>query len=95
MGKFSLPKEDEQKVDTSALREFAVGAKEHRTHKGPPPWAQFDPGDKPKHNVSVRLNDYHLAILRWLADEADVSQQKLLKKMVQPVLDEEAEKYVG
>jgi hypothetical protein len=95
MSKFSLPKDDDAKIDPNALREFAAGAKEHRTHKGPPPWDQFDPKDKPKHNVSVRLNDYHLAILRWAAEEADMSQQKILKKVVVPALDEQAENYVG
>lgn len=95
MSKFSLPKDDQAKVDPTVLREFAAGAKDHLTHQGPPPWAQFDPKDKPKHNVSIRLNDYQLAILRWAAAEADVSQQKILKRAILPALDELAEKYVG
>lgn len=95
MSKFSLPKDDDKKVDPNVLREFAAGAKDHRTHKGPPPWEQFDPEEKPKHNVSVRLNDYHLAMLRWAAEEADVSQQKILKRILVPAIEEESEKYIG
>lgn len=95
MSKFSLPKDDENKVSPADLRQFAAGAKDHRVHKGPPPWDQFDPNDVPRHNVSVRLNDYHLAMLRWLAEDADVSQQKILKKVLVPAIEEQAENYIG
>ena len=38
MNKFSLPKDDESKVDKDALRQFASGAKEHRTSQEPLSW---------------------------------------------------------
>jgi hypothetical protein len=40
----------------------------------------------PRHNVSVRLNDYQLEILRYLAQQADVSQQKVLNRILIPAL---------
>jgi hypothetical protein len=31
------------------------------------PWEEHDPKAPPRHNVSVRLNDYHLAMLQYVA----------------------------
>ena len=91
MSKFSLPKDDEPKVDQEALRQFASGAKDHRTKQEPPSWEKYDPEDVPRHNVSVRLNDYHLEMLRYLAQQADTSQQKILKKILLPVIEQQVE----
>ena len=87
MSKFSLPKDDEPKVDPDALRAFAAGAKEHRAEE-PMPWEPHDPDAVPRHNVSVRLNDYQLEQLRWLAKREDTSQQKILKKILIPAIEE-------
>lgn len=87
MSKFSLPTDDEPKVDHDALRAFAAGAKEHRADE-PLPWEPHDPEAVPRHNVSVRLNDYQLEQLRWLAKRQDVSQQKILKRIVIPAFEE-------
>jgi hypothetical protein len=95
MSRFSLPTDEETKVDTDALREFAAGAKEHRTKQEPPPWEQFDPEEIPKYNVSVRLNDYHMAMLRYLASEEDRSQQKILRGILVPAIEEKAEELRG
>jgi hypothetical protein len=91
MGKFSLPKDDDKKVDQADLRQFAAGAKEHRTDQGPPPWEKLDPEDAPRHNVSVRLNDYQLEMLRYLAKQADISQQKILNRILIPAIEAAAE----
>ena len=91
MSRFSLPKDEEVGVDTDALRKFASGAKEHRTKQVPPPWEQHDPTELPKYNVSVRLNDYHLEMLRYLAQFEDRSQQKILRDILLPAIEEKAE----
>jgi hypothetical protein len=84
---FKLPAPQEQpKVDPDALRQFAAGAKDHRTDQEPPPWEAHDPKALPRHNVSVRLNDYQLEVLRYLAQQADVSQQKVLNRILIPAL---------
>ncbi len=88
---FSLPKDEEPQVDPGALQEFAAGAKGYRTKQEPPPWEKFDPEEPPKYNVSVRLNDYHMAILRHFAHMEDRSQQKILRSILVPALDEKAD----
>jgi hypothetical protein len=89
MNRFSLPKDEEPQVDSDQLREFAAGAKEHRTQQEPPPWEKYDPEELPKYNVSVRLNDYHMAILRHVAKLEDRSQQKILRGILVPALEEQ------
>jgi len=59
------------------------------------PWEQYDPDDNPTKNVSIRLNQYELEILRYMATEADISQSKLLRRMVIPVLLDSLEKGQG
>lgn len=95
MSRFSLPKtnpapEDPPQVNPDALREFAAGAKDHRADQGPLPWEKFDPEALPKHNVSVRLNDYQLAMLQYVAKQLDVSQQKILNRILIPAIEQKA-----
>lgn len=93
MSRFRLPNAEPDlppPVDPDAIREFAAGAKEHRTESLPLPWESHDPNAVPKHNVSVRLNDYQLAMLRYLAEHSDVSQQKVLNRILIPALEQKA-----
>lgn len=92
MSGFSLPTE-EQPVDKDALRQFAAGAKTHATDEYP--WLRYDADEKPKHNTSVRLNDYELAILRFLAQRDDTSQQKVLNRILIPAIKAEVEDLMG
>lgn len=90
MSGFSLPKPDRapaSPVDQDALRQFTAGAKTHRTGQDAPPWEQYQADDVPRHNVSVRLNDYQLAQLRFLAQVADTSQQKILNRILIPAIE--------
>lgn len=90
MAKFSLPHPPstvEPAIDPSALAAFASGAKERQIIEGAlPPWEAFDPNDKPRYNVAIRLNDYQLTMLRYLAEARDISQHKLLQKHLMPIL---------
>ena len=97
MSHFSLPKEkgEEPKIDPDALRAFAAGAKEHRTDREPAPWEKHVPDELPRHNVSVRLNDYQLEMLRYLAKRNDVSQQKVLNRILVPAIEEQAKELYG
>jgi hypothetical protein len=93
-GKFSFPdpKRDIKAaltIDTDQLEAFAADAKERKG--GHRPWDKHDPKALPKHNVSVRLNDYHLEMLRYLAEDMDMSQQKILRKHIVPVIEQLAE----
>ncbi|MGV0951924.1 MAG: hypothetical protein ACOYB3_14740 [Azonexus sp.] len=93
MSRFQLPGADKDlppQVNPDTLREFAAGAKDHRTDQLPAPWDAFDPKANPKHNVSVRLNEYQLAMLRYLSERTDVSQQKVLNRILIPALEKQA-----
>ena len=77
----------EPEIDPAALEAFAAGARERQVTDGEwPPWERFDPSDKPRYNVAIRLNDYQLAMLRYLAEVRDTSQHKLLQKHLIPIL---------
>ena len=81
----------EPEIDPAALEAFAAGAKERRVAEGElPPWDRFDPSDKPRYNVAIRLNDYQLAMLRYLAEARDMSQHKLLQRHLIPILKQMA-----
>lgn len=88
--RFSLPKvkEEPPKADPDAVRSFAAAAKHRDQAK---PWEKHDPEAPPRYNVAVRLNDYHLEVLRFLAKHDDVSQQKVLNRILIPVLEERIE----
>jgi hypothetical protein len=100
MSKFSLPARQGGKaqamatpqVDPAALDAFAAGAKEQAPAEGPArPWAGFDPKEPAKYNVSVRLNDHHLEMLRYLAGSQDTSQQRVMRKILIPLIESLAE----
>jgi len=87
--RFSLPKkEDSPRADPDAVRSFAAAAK-HRDQTRP--WEKHDPEALPRYNVAVRVNDYHLEMLRFLAKHDDVSQQKVLNRILVPILEERIE----
>ena len=92
MAKFTLRNPDptsavETEIDPVALEAFAAGAKSRQVAEGElPPWGSFDPKDKPRYNVAIRLNDYQLAMLRYLAEARDTSQHKLLQRHLIPIL---------
>jgi hypothetical protein len=95
--KFTFPtsrkerdEEPDVQVDPGKLQAFAAGA---RDRPGQRPWEEHDPKAPPRHNVSVRLNDYYLAMLQYVAEAMDTSQQKVLRKQLIPrigIMAEEA-----
>lgn len=89
MSRFKLPQDDLSKSkEPKGLQEFAAGAQEHATKLHP--WDQYDPEELPRYNVSVRLNAYHLEMLRYLSKAADRSQSKILRDILIPELERRA-----
>ena len=91
MAKFSLKPNPtpavEPDIDPEALEAFAAGARDRDAEEAKTsPWDQYDPHAKPRYNVAIRLNDYQLAMLRYLAEARDISQQKLLNRHLIPIL---------
>ena len=52
------------------------------------PWEGLDKKAVPRTTFNLRLNDYELALLRALAEQRDVSMQKLSKRLLIPALEE-------
>lgn len=94
--KFQLPSQlkavpqELPQVAPEDLREFLAGAKDHRSSPEALPWDKFDPEALPRHNVSVRLNDYYMAMLKYLAKELDISQQKVMNRILRPQIEQQA-----
>jgi len=55
-----------------------------------PPWEQHSPDDPPQYTVSIKINAYYLEQLRYLVACTELSQNKLMKRMVLPVLEKKA-----
>lgn len=93
--KFQLPSQlkavpqELPQVAPDELREFLAGAKDHRSSPEALPWDKFDPEALPRHNVSVRLNDYYMAMLKYLAKQSDVSQHKIISRILIPGLQQQ------
>jgi len=94
MSRFKLPEQDPEQahksVDEQALQRFAAGAETHAADEQAPPWESHDPKAAPRHNATVRMNDYHLAMMRYLAAELDTSQQKILRRILLPAIEQRA-----
>ena len=51
------------------------------------PWQAFEKKAIPRTTFNLRLNDYELALLRWLAEQRDESMQKVAKRVLIPALE--------
>ena len=52
------------------------------------PWETLDKKAVPRTTFNLRLNDYQLTLLRWLAEQRDESMQKLAKRLLIPALEQ-------
>jgi hypothetical protein len=77
-------------VDPDELRQFAEGAKDHRTSKEPPPWDAYTKEGKARSNTTLRLNERHFAMLRYIAEKEDISQHKVLLRLLLPMIEQKA-----
>ena len=91
--RFQLPKENKvSAVDPEKVAAFVQGT----LHEGSPnlPWGSLDPKAKPTSGINLRLNEYQLALLRFVAEHADRSQQQVIKRMLVPSLEARAQEIV-
>lgn len=51
------------------------------------PWEAWDKKAAPHTTFNLRLNDYELTLLRWLAEQRDESMQRIAKRQLIPVLE--------
>ena len=52
------------------------------------PWEAWDKKAAPHTTFNLRLNDYELTLLRWLAEQRDESMQRVAKRQLIPVLEQ-------
>jgi len=79
-------------VDFSALEAFAAGARVLNAEASladpdRPAWAGLDPNAPPKTSLSIRVNDYHLAMIRHLTETQDTTQNRLLRRLLLPEIE--------
>lgn len=70
---------------------FIEAANEVRSDAAKRPWLAFEKKAVPRTTFNLRLNDYELALLRWLAEHRDESMQKVAKRVLIPALERLAE----
>jgi hypothetical protein len=80
---------DRLKQERAATRPeaFIAGANED-DHTHDLPWEAFNKKDVPRTTFNLRLNDYELTLLRWLAEQRDESMQKIAKRALIPALEQ-------
>jgi hypothetical protein len=65
----------------------AAGARDRRgADTEAPPWDAHDPDAIPRYNVTIRMNDHELEMLRYLAKAQEMSQQRVLNTHLMPLL---------
>lgn len=52
------------------------------------PWEAWDKKAVPRTTFNLRLNDYELTLLRWLAEQRDESMQRVAKRQLIPALEQ-------
>ena len=71
----------------AAADAFIEAANEVRRDATARPWQAFEKKAVPRTTFNLRLNDYELALLRWLAEQRDESMQKVAKRVLIPALE--------
>ncbi len=72
---------------TDATEEFIESANEETASASGRPWEGFNKKAVPRTTFNLRLNDYELTLLRWLAENRDESMQKVAKRVLIPALE--------
>ena len=74
----------ERTGDREDAAAFIAGAERDGPER---PWEAWDKKAVPRTTFNLRLNDYELALLRWLAEQRDESMQKVAKRLLIPALE--------
>ena len=86
---FQLPDETTPPAvaDPGRVAAFVQGAL--RETPGPPR-AGLDPKAKPTSGINLRLNEYQITLLRYVAEHDGLSQQQTTRRILIPVLEARA-----
>ena len=92
--RFQLPKENKvPAVSREKVTAFVQGGLHEEDAELP--WVGLDPKAKPTSGINLRLNEYQLALLRFVAMHEDRSQQQVTKRLLIPGLEARAQEIVG
>jgi hypothetical protein len=72
---------------TAGVNAFITAANEGPSDASERPWQAFEKKAVPRTTFNLRLNDYELALLRWLAAQREESMQKVAKRVLIPALE--------
>jgi len=82
-------------IDKTIVQQFSQDINSRNIQDDNYPWKQLDANQSPIHGINLRLNDYELALIRFLAKSEDRSQQKIIRKLLIPALEEGVKKLLG
>ena len=87
---FELEGNDVPSVDSEKVKAFTKGASDKIVEQDSInyPWLKFDPKAKPTSGINLRLNNYQLSLIRFIAEREDRSQQYIIKKILVEGLEE-------
>jgi hypothetical protein len=72
---------------TAGTDAFIEAANEGQNDVTERPWQAFEKRAIPRTTFNLRLNDYELSLLRWLAEQREESMQKVAKRVLIPALE--------
>ena len=74
-------------AQTAGADAFITAANEGQDAAPERPWQAFEKKAVPRTTFNLRLNDYELTLLRWLAAQREESMQKVAKRVLIPALE--------
>lgn len=90
--RFQLPDETATAAaaDPEHVATFVQGAPRETGENPGAPWAGLDPKAKPTSGINLRLNEYQITLLRYVAEHGGLSQQQTTKRILIPALEARA-----
>ncbi len=78
----------QRRADTGGADAFITAANAVPSDPAGPPWEGLEKKAVPRTTFNLRLNEYELALLRWLAEQREESMQKVAKRVLIPALEQ-------
>ena len=93
---FQLPDETPPAAvaDPGRVAAFVQGALRETGETPGSPWAGLDPKAKPTSGINLRLNEYQITLLRYVAEHGGLSQQQTTRRILIPALEARAREIV-
>lgn len=73
--------------DEQQVAHFVAGASKREPTTKAKPWEALDPKAKPTIGLNLRLNEYQMTLLRYVAETEDRSIQQTIKRLLIPAAE--------